>query len=74
MEIYVLATSVDEKRHFLEFYRRHFIMFSVFYFRRKKVEKRKDKVISVERNFRGIIGDADGILIPITFNTTIFIF
>ena len=49
-------------------------MFSFFYFRRKKVEKRKDKVISVERNFRGIIGDADGILIPITFNTTIFIF
>ena len=49
-------------------------MFSVFYFRRKKVEKRKDKVISVERNFRGIIGDADGILIPITFNPTIFIF
>ena len=49
-------------------------MFSVFYFRRKKVEKRKDKVISVERNFRGIIGGADGILIPITFNTTIFIF
>ena len=49
-------------------------MFSVFYFRRKKVEKRKDKVISVERNFRGIIGDADGILIPIDFNTTIFIF
>jgi hypothetical protein len=49
-------------------------MFSVFYFRRKKVEKRKGKVISVERNFRGIIGDADGILIPITFNTTIFIF
>lgn len=49
-------------------------MFLVFYFRRKKVEKRKDKVISVERNFRGIIGDADGILIPITFNTTIFIF
>lgn len=49
-------------------------MFSVFILGGKKVEKRKDKVISVERNFRGIIGDADGILIPITFNTTIFIF